>query len=375
MIYSGVIVKWCFLFFITTFFIFHQDSFGQLSSRESRIIKDLSKILGDDVRKDNLHGSISAVIIKKGRVIWAEAFGYSNMNKDLAADTNTIYRIGSITKTFTATILMQLVQEGKVRLDDPVENYVPEVKSLQGYSGKTRITLRQLASHTSGLNREPVLADADVGPTELWENKVLLCIPATSFSYSPGEKFLYSNIGYALLGLALERASGVPYIQMVQQRIFSPLHMDDSFFSLPENKKNRLAEGIDNESEGNIDTLLPLQEIGGRGYRVPNGGIYSTPLDLAKFVISLMSDGAPLLNSKSFHEMKVAPLYGGSYGLGLMISRKPELVMIGHNGSVPGYTSRFDFGERGGYGIILMRNYNIGTTNLGEISRYVLEQF
>ncbi len=132
--------------------------------------------------------------------------------------------------------------------------------------------------------------------------------------------------------------------------------MDDSFFSLPEKKKSRLAEGIDNEREGNIDTVLPSQEIGGRGYRVPNGGIYSTPLDLAKFVISLMSDGAPLLNSKSFHEMKEPPPSGGNYGLGLMISRKRDLDMvggnvsiaafngrllnmIGHNGSVPGYTA------------------------------------
>ena len=73
--------------------------------------------------------------------------------------------------------------------------------------------------------------------------------------------------------------------------------------------------------------------------------------------------------------MKVAPLWGGNYGLGLMISRKRELDIIGHNGSVPGYTAQFDFGERGGYGIILMRNYNMGVTKLGEISRYVLEQF
>jgi CubicO group peptidase (beta-lactamase class C family) len=368
-------IKCHFLLFVVTFLIFHATLFGQLSSRESRIVKDLSEILRDDVKKDNLHGSISAALIKNGRVIWADAFGNSSINKEVVADTNTIYRIGSITKTFTAVILMQLVQEGKVRLDDPVEIYVPEVKSLQGYPIKKKITLRQLASHTSGLNREPSLPDADVGPTEQWESKVLLCIPATSFNCPPGEKFLYSNIGFALLGLALERASGVPFIEMVQQRIFSPLHMDDSFFSLSGNKKSRLAEGIDNEREENIDTVLPLQETGGRGYRVPNGGIYSTPADLAKFVISLMSGGTPLLTSGSFHEMKQSPQWNGNYGLGLMISHERGINMIGHNGSVPGYTAQFEFLERGGYGIILMRNYNKGVTNLGEISRNVLEQF
>ncbi len=192
----------------------YQFCFGQESSRDSGIIAEFGKRLRIDTKKDNVHGSISAAIIKNGRIIWTGAFGYATRYRDIAADTSTIYRIGSITKTFTAVILMQLVEGRKVKLDDPVEKYVPEIESLRGYSDKTIITLRQLASHTSGLKREPDMPGASLGPVDQWESKLLSCIPNTSFAGSPGTMFKYSNIGYALLGLTLERTTGVPYIQI-----------------------------------------------------------------------------------------------------------------------------------------------------------------
>ncbi len=262
----------------------YQNCAGQASSRDSSVIAEFGNRLSSDIRKDDVHGSISAAIIKNGKVIWAAAFGYVTRNKNIAADTNTIYRIGSITKTFTAVILMQLVEQGKVKLDDPVEKYLPEIKSLKGYSDKTVITLRQLASHTSGLERGPDMPGANRGPVDQWETKLLSCIPYTSFNISPGTSFHYSNVGYALLGLTLERASGVPYIQMVQQRIFIPLHMDNTFFSVPENKMADLAEGFFSPRENlenEINESPSSQErkdsaLG--GYNVPCGGITPLPL-------------------------------------------------------------------------------------------------
>ena len=365
-------IKWLFVLFITAFLIPCHSCFGQLSAGESMAISDFGKTLDDDLREDNLHSSISTVIIKNGKVVRAAAFGYAGMNRDIAADTSTIYRIGSITKTFTVVILLQLVEEGKIKLDDAIESFVPEIRSLRGYSDKTKITLRQLASHTSGLKREPEMPGSSIGPVEQWENKVLSCIPYTSFNSRPGEDFLYSNIGFALLGLALERASGTPYIQMVQQRIFTPLHMDDSFFIPPEEKKSRLAEGIENSNKGTINTSLPLKEIEGRGYRVPNGGIYSTPLDLAKFVISMTGKSA-LLKAESLAQMQHVPPGGRNYGLGLAIMHGGGLDIIGHDGSVPGYTAEFAIEQRKGYAVILMRNYNVGKTNLEGAARKLLK--
>lgn len=104
---------------------------------------------------------------------------------------------------------MQLVEEGKVRLDDLAETYVPEVRLLPRYNKQMRFTLQQLASHTAGLDREPRgVPDVNIGPVDKWEEKVLALIPHASFHSSPGEQYSYSNVGFALLGLALERAGG-----------------------------------------------------------------------------------------------------------------------------------------------------------------------
>ncbi|MHA4810456.1 serine hydrolase domain-containing protein [Flavitalea flava] len=357
----------------------YQFCTGQESSRDSRVITEFANRLSRATKKDDVHGSISAAIIKNGKVIWAGAFGYATRDKDIAADTNTIYRIGSITKTFTAAILMQLVEERKVKLDDPVEKYLPEIKSLKGYSDKTIITFRQLASHTSGLKREPDMPGASLGPVDQWESKLLSSIPYTSFNSSPGTSYQYSNIGYALLGLALERASGVPYIQMVQQRIFTPLHMDKTFFLMPENKMAELAEGFVNSkknlkdkinknhsSQGGLDSTLG-------GYTVPCGGIYSTSLDLAKFVIALMGK-TTLLEPESLREMQVTPPGGSYYGLGFMLARYKKLDFIGHGGLVRGYLAQFSIEKNNVYAAILLRNYNRGKTNLALGSRKLLSK-
>ncbi|HEV3251582.1 MAG TPA: serine hydrolase domain-containing protein, partial [Puia sp.] len=323
--------------FIWAFLIIpYQYCSGQGSSRDSVVIAEFANRLSIDTKEDDVHGSISAAIIKNGKVIWAGAFGYTTRNKDIAADTNTIYRIGSITKTFTAVILMQLVEERRVKLDDPVEKYLPEIKSLKGYSDRTIITLSQLASHTSGLERGPEMPGASLGPVDQWETKLLSCIHYTSFNSSPGTSFQYSNIGYALLGLALERASGVQYVQMVQQRIFMPLHMDNTFFSVPENKMADLAEGFLSSKENIIENINESPSSHERidstlgGYTVPCGGIYSTSLDLAKFVIALMGK-TPLLGPESLREMQVTPPGSRYYGLGLMFGRYKKLGFIGHS--------------------------------------------
>jgi CubicO group peptidase (beta-lactamase class C family) len=361
------------LLFLAACILSSQLCFSQLNPKISPVVNQFGARLITDLEKDNIHGSMSVAILKNDRVIWSRAFGYVNSKTDTPADTTNIYRIGSITKTFTATLLMQLAEEGKVKLDDLVENYVPEIKNLVGYADYGKITFRQLASHTSGLNREPGLRDADVGPLDEWENKVLASIPQSSFNSKAGEQFLYSNIGYAILGLALERVSGVPYLQMVKERIFTPLHMNDSFFALPEDKRSLLVEGLANNDKGQVNTKLPLREIAGRGYRVPNGGIFTTPNDLAKFVAA-MEGKTNLLTAKSLRQMQSIPAGGKNYGLGLMIINNRQFNVIGHNGSVPGYTSQFLIDQDSGYAVIIMRNYNFGSTDLERAALGLLKE-
>jgi CubicO group peptidase (beta-lactamase class C family) len=345
--------------------------YSQPTPKETKAIGAFTRELTNDVKKDGLHGSISLAVVRKDQLIWAGAVGYATADKDVPADTGTIYRIASITKMFTVTILLQLAEEGKIRLDDPAEKYVPEVGSIPGYSNHTKFTLQQLASHTAGLNREPELPGASIGPVSQWETKVLACIPYSSFNSRPGDQFLYSNIGFALLGLALERASGVPYVQLVRERIFTPLHMDNSFFIVPDDKRGRLAQGLDNKKDGAVNTDLPSRTIDGMGYRVPNGGIWSTATDLAKFAIALM--GGNLLQPGSIRLMLTVPGGSRSYGMGAMIMHDRRLGMFGHDGSDPGYTSQLTIEPTDGYAVILLRNYNSGATDLRGFSWQVIE--
>jgi len=129
---------------------------------------------------------------------------------NLGTTDDTIYRIGSITKQFTAVMLLQSVAQGKVHLSDPVEKFYPEVKEVAGkYTAAPPITLIQLATHHAGLSEEP---DEDgrftTGPVSQWEQTLITALPKLKYEQEPGTRFIYSNIGYAILGAALSRAAG-----------------------------------------------------------------------------------------------------------------------------------------------------------------------
>jgi CubicO group peptidase (beta-lactamase class C family) len=331
------------------------------------IISEFDIQLKKDIEDDNINGSISAAIVKGNKIIWSKAYGISDIDKKMRADTSTIYRLGSITKSFTAFLMMQLVQEGIINLNDPIEKYLPEIVELKGYSDSTKITFLQLASHTSGLVREPNLEKADSGLIDDWETKILLAIPKTSFQSKPEERYSYSNIGFGILGLALSRAANKPYIELVTDKIFKPLKMNNSFYIVPDDKLLNLAKGILGGPLGNLDMKTPEKEHAGRGYKVPNGGIYSTPNDLAKFMICIMGY-TQLLNKENLGLMQSTKTPKGewwdNYGLGLVLYQDSTILTVGHDGAVPGYTASFLFEKDSQYGVIIMRNYNWGITDL-----------
>jgi len=360
-----------FVFVAFSILAFPATGFSQLTGHEHQMISELSARLKKDVEWDDLGGSISAAVVKDNKVIWAEAYGKADKDRNIPADTNTLYRIGSITKTFTATLMMLLVEDKKINLDDPAEKYVPEVAEIQGYSAKHKITLKQLASHTSGLKREPEnMVMANLGPAEQWGSLLLKCLPHTRFDSKPGSQFLYSDIGFAILGLALERASGEPYLQMIKRRIIEPLHMHDTFFVVPDDKVKNLAVGLWNTS-GAVDVSWPYRQQSNMGYNIPDGALYSTPTDLAKFVSSFIVK-PQLLTKSSIRKMQDISSESYNYGLGLMISSGMNRNTIEHDGYVAGYTAQFVVNLDSRYSIIIMRNYNQGSTDLNQVAKRFL---
>jgi CubicO group peptidase (beta-lactamase class C family) len=344
---------------------------AQYTEREAQAIAWFEKQLKTDIANDAVDGSISVAIIKNDKVIWAKAFGYANRDTKKLTDTGTIYRMGSITKTFTSTLLMMLVEDKMIDLDDPAEKYVPEVARIPGYNKDTKFTIRQLASHTSGLLRYAAHEGVTVGGENMWQGLLLDALYSASFASKPGKQWLYSDLGHAILQLALERAAGVRYVAMVKDRIIKPLHMTHTFFTISNPDMPNLAQGLDNTS-GVVDGDLPRRMHIGRGLAAANGSLYSTPTDLAKFISTFMVPPG-LLTKASIRQMQLTPKGGKNYGLGLFTNPRTDVNFIGHSGFVPGYTAQFLIEQDTKYAVILMRNYNVGFTDLSEIAGKLLE--
>jgi CubicO group peptidase (beta-lactamase class C family) len=200
----------------------------------------------------------------------------------------------------------------------------------------------------------------------------LASIPETAFQSGMDQAYSYSNIGFGMLGLALSRAADKPFMQLVEEKIFQPLGMTNSFFIVPEAKLPHLAVGMESNGMGEVHEGAAAEHAG-RGYKVPNGGIYSTPNDLMKFMHAIMGY-SDLLTPESRSAMITGQTPEGNYGYGLSLFEDDQISTAGHGGSVAGYTCYMLFDKESQYGVILMRNYNRGQTNLGRASRELIQE-
>ncbi len=343
---SPLRIKIILLLIFTRILVYSQDNGPGIQS----IVGEYRNLLNSYMLADTMT-SLSYVVLIDGKIVLEEAIGYADYENKIPADTNTLYRIGSITKPITAFLMMQMIEKGYFKLDDKIEDYLPEIKNLTGYSDSTKITFRQLVTHTSGLPFEPGLKDAALGPVEFWEEKLLAAIPVTSLQSRPGEKVRYSNFGFGILGLAISRAAGKPFMELVQKNIFDPLKMTNTFFILPDDKSGQLAAGIMKSSFAKYKDL-PEIERKGRGYKVPVGGIYSNPKDYAKFVQALMGVSEPkILSDAECDLMKEKKL-----GIWSTTISK-DFILLGHYGTNAGYTTAFVFDKKYKNGVVLMRNF------------------
>ena len=354
-----------------------QASVAAPASTWESVLADFATAIAQDVQADGVGGIIAGVAVD-GDLVWAKSFGWSDRDARTPLGTASLSRIGSISKSVTAMLLMRLVDRGVVRLDDPVERYLPEIRGLaQPRPGAPKVTIRHLASHTAGIIREPALEGAASGPIAGWEAKVLASIPATAFDSVPGARYQYSNIGFGILGLALSRAAGRPFMELVEEEVFRPLGMTGSTFVVDDELMPRLAKGYQNGRNG-IDAEAPAREHAGRGYKVPNGGVYSTVADLARFAGAVSgTPGLGILSEESRREMlrvQTPEDPQSGYGLGLSIEQEGGKRIASHGGSVAGYTAHLAFDPDQRVAVILLRNYASGETNLGQAATRLVRQ-
>jgi CubicO group peptidase (beta-lactamase class C family) len=309
--------------------------------------------LADDVETDAVGGIVAGVVVD-GDLVWADAWGWADRDAGVAMSTSSVSRTGSISKSITAVLMMRLVDRGVIELDDPVRDYLPAVDGLATpRPGAEPITFRHLASHTAGLVREPDWPGSVVGPIEAWEERILASIPLTAFDSIPGARYQYSNIGFGMLGLALSRAAREPFMALVEREIFVPLGMTGSAFV-----------------DGGIDPEPSAREHAGRGYKVPNGGVYSTVADLGRFLGAMSGvPGLTILSDRSRAEMirvQTPEDPRSGYGLGFRVTIDEEgRRTISHGGSVAGYNAHMAADPDAAIGVVLLRNYSGGVTDLG----------
>lgn len=346
---------------------------------KKKSIEDITAELVNEVAKDNI-GSLSITILTHDSISYFKSYGKINKFNKFLPDTSTLFRIASVSKSFEAVLMMKLVEEGYFKLDEPIEKYLPEVKLLEGYSDSTQITFRQLASHTAGLARTSTHGSEQQGATSDWEKKTLSAIPHTKFICRPNTKMAYSNVGYAILGLAMSRAANTPYIKLISDKILVPLKMNSTYFDVPENKLKYMADGTcDCGMLNHKNTRTPKKERRGLGYDTPGGSIFSTPSDLSKFLAVLMGTSKQkIISDESLIIMQTGIMKFGDairrtfkdvdYGLGTVVYHLDNnLTVFAHSGSTPGYWTTYAYDKTKKVAVIIMLNYDKHLDNEGTV--------
>jgi len=312
---------------------------------------------------------LSIALIRDDKVIYSKGFGFRDVNATKPATPRTIYGIGSITKSFTALAILQLVNDDVISLNDPVTNYVDVDLNHHG----AEVTIHHLLTHSSGI---PALGYAEalisglLGSRSEW---LPIAKPGDIIPFmegasrwavaKPGERFFYLNEGYVLLGKIIESVTGVPYREYVKENILKPLKMVRSYFTRE-----------DVEKDSDVATPYVIMKDGElRPSRFPygieaDGGLLSNALDLANYVRMYLSDGVfegREIISKELLELMLKPhiklsseIFGGdAYGYGLMIHPNfPGGTLIGHGGSVLVYTAYIGFIPSEGVGVAVLSN-------------------
>lgn len=352
-----------------------QTCWAQQESVEQKSVQKIIDDFGTTVEKSVKaygDGCLMVAVFKGNEIVWSKGFGLADVENKIEATANTIGRTGSISKSFTAVAICQLAEQGVLKLDDPVQTHFPEINKLaKPPTNSKQITYRMLASHTSGLVQEPKNTRVTArGPINLWEKKILESIPNTAFKTKPMTEFSYSNIGFGILGLAGSRAADKPFMSLVEKQIFDPLAMQNSTFVVETAEmKKRLAVGyLRDRNTGMLNSEVPIAEHAGRGYKVPNGGIYSTVGDMAIFAAAMMGETkTEILTAKSRKDMFTPQLPAERYGLGFQILTQTNgLHVVGHGGSVAGYQAdlRFDLNSKWGVATLATSHFNAPTPKL-----------
>jgi CubicO group peptidase (beta-lactamase class C family) len=337
--------------------------------------------LEPEIQRALLAGNIpsaSVALISGDRVIWTNAYGYSNLWARTPATPNTVYLIGSTFKAMSTIALFQQMEQGKFKLDDPVNKYLTDFK-IQGEDPQHPITFRHLLTHTSGL-------PGDFGGFPVWGDTV----PPTLEDYlrkslkvnrPPLVRTEYSNMAFTLVAYLVQKFSGVPYKQYIQEHIFTPLEMNSTAFEPRPDMEERLSIPyvVDEKTGSQVGTVRLKASVW------PAGIVYGTVLNQANWLIANLNGGVfkdkRLISQSTLDQMftrqydqfkgGIEGIWGNEtagFGLTWWTEVRDGDRYIAHSGSVPGYTA-FLLGNRDRkLGFAIMTNGNRAHAHLFKLA-------
>ncbi|HTZ54109.1 MAG TPA: serine hydrolase domain-containing protein [Candidatus Acidoferrum sp.] len=281
--------------------------------------------LGNYIVQEKRSPGLAIGVVEDGRIVYARGFGYSDVAKRTRWSPGTQTYIGSISKQFTAAAILLLQQDGKLKLDDPVTHYIPELTIANG------VTIRQLLNQTAGL--PDLLAAAGSNPdltASIKPADLLAAIDKLKPVSPPGSEYRYNNLNYYLAALIVERVSGVPFSDYLQQHVFIPLQMNQSFIAGDRGISPQHAVGYSGRP-GAFVKVRPWDPA----WLFGAGDVVSNVYDMAKWDI-----GMPLLMRVDAERDMFTPsgVPGPTqYGLGWVIDQRGGKRYIWHNGEIAGY--------------------------------------
>jgi CubicO group peptidase (beta-lactamase class C family) len=333
----------------------------------------IEKIFAEAVEEQHMPGAAMGVVVD-GQLVFSKGFGVRDVAAKAAPDADTVFRIASMTKSFTAVAILKLRDEGKIGLDDAVSKYVPELDRAPATGDAPPLTIRHLLSHSGGFPEDNPWGDRQLAASDDTFTRWLKAgIPRAN---APGVAFEYSNTGFAILGRVVARASGMRTRDYVEKNVLRPLGMTSTFWEAASVPKDHLAKGY--RREGDVWIEEPALADGAYGAM---GGLFSTVRDLARYTSFFLSawpprdgpDTGPLRRSSAREMQQVARFIGGvatrdtadgplrlsaggyDYGLGTSQTCRFRAV-VGHGGGLPGYGSVMRWLPEHGVAVVALGN-------------------
>lgn len=332
--------------------VVHREPLGDALERDLRVR------VADAQRSWRAPG-VSVGVVRDGGLVWSAHVGAARLSGPsgplVGADDDTQFMIGSVTKTFTALVVMALRDDGLLSLDDTMETYAPGTRH-------GRIPLRQMLAHASGLQREPV--------GNIWESLVAPDRETLMAGAEQAEQVLaahhafhYSNLAYGLLGQVVERVTGRDWEDVVRERVLDPLGMDRTGLTPADDR----ARGYHVEPYARTAREEPLFELRATA---PFGGLWSTVADLSRYAAYVARPDGRVVAPETVEEM-CRPIimtdpdgWAGAYGLGFGMTRRGDRVHVGHGGAMPGFLTGLGVRRPEGVGAVVFANATSGALSM-----------